>query len=1021
MLMTTDRLNARFRSPNHVALALVLQIHCFVAVGIAPGEARENNLSISENATAVLEAKCLRCHGGAREKAGLNLSTRDGLLQGGDAGPAIVPGQAVDSLLYQVIAHTAEPHMPLNADKLPVETIALIERWINDGAKYPGTLSAGVSTDEDVPPVHWAYAPLEETAVPAVTRADWVRTPIDAFVLKQLESRNMQPSPKADKRTLLRRVYFDLIGLPPTLEALDAFLTDESPDAYDKVVDQLLASSRYGERWARHWMDVAHFAETHGHDQDRPRPNAWPYRDYLIESFNADKPYARFVEEQLAGDVLYPGDPQGIVALGFIAGGPWDESSQVNIVDDTVDKKVARYLDRDDMVSTTMSTFVSATVHCARCHHHKFDPISQAEYFGLQAVFAGVDRADRPYDPDPEINRRRQELLKQRTALDTEREPYTREMLLGAAMQSTVEQWEQAAAPRVVIWTPLDPMIMTSAEGAQLSRQPDRSVLSQGDTPEVDTYTITAHTELENITAIRLEVLTDDRLPYKGPGRQQNGNFHLSEFGLYANSATRPATGTAVGWQHATADFEQAGWTAAMAIDDDMSTAWGIYPHIGDAHAAVFAVDQPIGFAGGTYLTFTLDQLHGRQHLIGRFRLSVTTTPPPVRPDALPEPIVNIIRTPTNERSETQTLELTKYYLTEQLARKIDALPEPQWVYAAASDFTPVQNFKPPQLPRSVDVLRRGDVNTPIKPAEPMSLSCIPGLDASLDLDDELEEGQRRAALARWITDERNVLTWRSIVNRVWHYHFGRGIVDTPNDFGAMGSSPTHPDLLDWLAIWFRERGSMKQLHRLIVTSSVYRQSAQHVPDYALTDADNHSLWRMNRKRLDAESVRDAILQISGKIDLTMGGPSVKQFVHSKGIHITPIVDNTSFDLDDPANYRRSIYRFLFRTLPDPLMDVLDCPDASQLAPKRSTSVTALHALAMLNNQFVVRQSEHFARRVSAMRSDVEGRIDIAYELAMGRPANGVERAALADYARQHGMANTCRLILNLNEFMFVH
>ncbi len=343
-------------------------------------------------------------------------------------------------------------------------------------------------------------------------------------------------------------------------------------------------------------------------------------------------------------------------------------------------------------------------------------------------------------------------------------------------------------------------------------------------------------------------------------------------------------------------------------------------------------------------------------------------------------------------------------------------------VYAAAHDFKPEGSFSPAKAPRPIHLLKRGDINNPGELVEPGTLACVPGLNPQFTLPDPNDEGARRAALARWIADPKNVLTWRSVVNRVWHYHFGRGLADSPNDLGRMGALPTHPELLDWLAITFRNGGgSLKDLHRLIVTSATYRQSSRQNDQAARVDADNLYLWRMNRARLDAESVRDAVLQVSGKLDLTMGGPSVKQFIQTPGIHVTPVVDYGAFDVDSPASCRRSVYRFLFRTLPDPFMESMDCPDASQFSPKRNTSVTVLQALAMLNDRFIVRQSEHFAERVAQGGQDCDSRIALAYRLALGRSPTSDETQAFRAFITKHGMASACRLIFNCNEFLFIN
>jgi hypothetical protein len=362
---------------------------------------------------------------------------------------------------------------------------------------------------------------------------------------------------------------------------------------------------------------------------------------------------------------------------------------------------------------------------------------------------------------------------------------------------------------------------------------------------------------------------------------------------------------------------------------------------------------------------------------------------------------------------------LAGFGLHSALEAQLAVLPSQQLVYAGTSDFQPQGSFKPANGCRAVSVLQRGDIKMPVETVGPGALACLPGLDGRFPLAHPDREGSRRAALAKWLSDPRNVLTWRSIVNRVWHYHFGRGIVATPNDFGRMGAEPTHPESLDWLVLRF-QGGSLKKLHRLIVTSAVYMQSSRHRPDCARVDSDNHYLWRMNRSRLDAESVRDTVLRVTGKLDPAMGGPSIKQFQQSPGIHRTPKVDYQAFDVDSPGSCRRSVYRFLFRTLPDPFMDTLDCPDASQFTPVRSSSVTALQALAMLNDRFMVRQSEHFAARVSQAEPNLGKQIERAYRLALGRQPTAEETARLAAYGKKHGMANVCRLIFNSNEFMFV-
>jgi hypothetical protein len=861
----------------------------------------------------------------------------------------------------------------------------------------------------------WSLTPLKSPQIPRISAQDSSAfSPIDDFILATLRSRNLRPSPEADRRTLLRRLTFDLTGLPPTPEELAEFLADPTPQAYEQVVDRLLASPHYGERWARHWMDVAHYAETHGHDQDRPRPNAWPYRDYLIRSFNEDKPYARFVQEQVAGDVLFPEDPQATVALGFLATGPWDESSLRDIREDTLDREIARYLDRDDIITTVMSTFTSTTVHCARCHDHKFDPITMQDYYALQAVFSGTDKAERPYDPDIEIARQRRVLLNHRSRV---RERW--EDLLVPSVQEHVTRWESEHAARALVWHVLDPIAITSANGAALLRQGDLSILSTGTRPATDTYTITCQTNLRDVTGVRLEVLTDPTLPRQGPGRQDNGNLHLNEFRVFA-APTFGEAAEPVKLKRATADYNQDGWTIAHAIDGNAKTAWGVYPNVGNPHMAVFEFAERIGFDCGTTLTFNIEQTHGAGHLIGRLRLSLTTAAEPsASGHVVPASVAEVLASPVTARDDRQRVELAAYVLEQGIDERLAKLPPVQMVYAGASEFKPDGSFKPAKGPRAVRLLKRGDITKPGDKAKPGALACVSGVNGRFG--EIREEGERRAALARWLTHPENPLTWRSIVNRVWHYHFGRGIVDTPNDFGRMGGQPSHSELLNWLAADFRDHGgSLKRLHKQMVMSATYRQASRHEPGAAAVDGENRLLWRMNRARLDAESLRDAVLSTNGKLDRTMGGPSVKQFNQSPGIHVTPNVDYLNFDMDRPENYRRSAYRFIFRTLPDPWMEALDCPDPSQWAATRSLSLSPLQALALLNDKFMVRQSEHLAARAARSLPDLGAQVREVYRLVLLRAPTPEEERRLLAYVQRYGLSNACRVLLNSNEFVFV-
>ncbi len=959
----------------------------------------------------VLVGQCYRCHSAETEKpkGGLRLDTRDGLLKGGDSGPVVVPGDPNASAIVQAVARTGDVAPMPPKTHLPAAVVADFRQWVATGAFDPradeGPTKSPAPTDRRD---WWSLRPLKRPEVPA--RGG--RNPIDAFIAAGLTAKGLKAAPEADRRTLIRRLSFDLIGLPPTPEEVDTFAADDRPDAFERLVDRLLASPQHGERVARFWMDLVHFAETHGHDQDRIRPHAWRYRDYLIDAFNRDTPYARFVREQIAADAFYPDEPRLIPALGFLAAGPWDESSLRDIREDSIDRQIGHYLDRDDMVTTVMSTFASATVHCARCHDHKFDPITQAEYYNLQAVFAGIDRADRAFDADPEIEGLRRSLLDRQAALKR-RDPALLASLLEPAIQTDLAAWESRIKTSPVVWTILDPDRLTSAAGTILTKQPDRSVLASGTRPAQETYTVHARTDLHGLTALRLEFLPDDSLPQRGPGRSDNGNLHLTEFQVLAGSRVVPI-------RLASSDYDQPGWGVATAIDNNDQTAWGIYPEVGKAHQAVFELAEDL--ADASTLTILLRQINPANHPIGRFRLAVTTAPRPVTVSVWPDSIAAILATPTDKRSDVQKQDLAAYFLADDLERRIAALPPRLLVYAGASEFAPDGSHRPSGTPRPVHLLRRGDINQPGPLARPGALACagLPG--SNFEIAETAVERDRRAALGRWITDPANPLVWRSIVNRVWQLHFGRGLVDTPSDFGRMGSMPSHPELLDWLAVDFRDRGgSLKDLHRLIVSSAAYRRSTRHDPQAADLDAENRLLWRQNRRRLDAESVRDALLSASGRLESTMGGPSVQQFGLSAGVHVTPVVNYDAYAWEGPGSGRRSVYRFLFRTIPDPFMDTLDAADASQLTPLRNESATALQALALLNNRFVLRNATHLAERLESARADTPARLRLAFALTLGRPPTAEELGDWSTYIDRHGLASACRLLFNSSEFLFVN
>lgn len=833
---------------------------------------------------------------------------------------------------------------------------------------------------------YWTFEKPARPMIPSSKQPN----PIDAFLEQKRSQEGLKSSPRADRRTLARRIYFDLTGLPPSPEELSRFLNDKSENAWPNLVDRLLSSPRYGERWARYWLDIVHFGESHGYDKDKPRPNAWPYRDYVIAAANEDMPYSRFVQEQLAGDALFPDEPRAIKATGFIAAGPWDFVGHVELPETKTDGLIARYNDRDDMVMTTMSTFLSLTVHCARCHDHKFDPITQEDYYRLQAVFAGVDRADRPLEVDAAT-------AKKRTALATEKEELER-------LFARIEKMKGESTPEELKKDRLATLGFHSA----IEKAPGVMKWVQLDFPEA-----------VEIEAIGLIPAFEKYGSHSGPGFGFPLRFRVDvsdDVGFEKFQTIRDET---------KADFAHPGGAPIFARANVKAkhvriTATKLWKRTDDF---IFALGEAWVISGGKNIATNakvsaLDSIEaapswGKKNLNDAIAVA---TKAEIWEKWLEreKTIVNFESTLTPELREELTRGRKRYTEVE---KEIKALPPVEYVYAAANDFKPSGSFKPPGKGRTVHLLKRGDVKQPVREVSAGALGCLPELPADLEVNAE-NEGTRRASLAKWLTRTENLLLRRSIVNRVWQFHFGRGLVDSPNDFGHMGSKPTHPELLDWLAYWFMDNGeSLKALHKLIVTSEAYQQSSAENPDFAKIDSDNRFLWRMNRARLDAEELRDAMLMISGQLDLKMGGPSDQQFFF-KDDH-SPIYDYTRFDVDSPNARRRSIYRFIVRSAPDPFMEALDCPDPSLLTGKRNVTLTALQALATLNNPFVLKQCEHLAARVGDQNS-IEDQIRKAFDLALNRAPSESERSRLADFARQHGLPNACRLIFNMSEFAFV-
>jgi mono/diheme cytochrome c family protein len=987
----------------------------------------------------VLVDNCLKCHGGEKTKSDLDLSTREGLLRGGAGGPAVELWNGKASRLIRLLAHQEEPHMPAKAPRLGAEQLAQIATWIDLGAPYDRPLTKADSaikqpmtvTDRDRQ--FWSFQPLQHPSLPPVKNDAWCRTPIDRFILAGLEAKGLAPNPPVDRRRLIRRASFDLVGLPPTPEEVEAFVHDPAPDAYERLIDRLLASPHYGERWARHWLDVARFAESHGFEHDYDRPNAYHYRDFVIRALNQDLPYDTFVKWQIAGDELEPDNPQALMATGFLAAGV--HSTQ--ITQKLVEKE--RYDELDDMTRTLGTAMLGLTIGCARCHDHKYDPIPTRDYYRMVAAFTTTVRSDVDVSLDGQADRQA------RAKFDAEHtrvaEPLRR--YEAEELPKKLDAWLAARPlplppPR---WVLLDPVRFESRDGATFTKLGDGSLLAGGKNPDHDTHTFVVHTDLKGITAVRIEALAHPSLVRGGPGRAGNGNFALSEFTLTA--APRNGTGQPVRVKlvHPKATFEQQGLPVKAAIDGDRNSAWAVDPQFGKDHAAVFETETDIGFDGGTVLTFTLEFNTNTGHGIGRPRLALSTAPRPVGldGDGIPQEVQPILARLDADRGARLTAEqraaLLRWYrtldpewrrLNQQVEDHARTAPRPTVtkVLICSEGVTPVRlHSQGADFFEQTYFLKRGDPNQKDGVAPPGFLQVL------LRAPDGEKRWQaapppggrtsyRRRALAGWITDVEQgagALLARVIVNRLWQHHLGRGIVGTPSDFGFQGERPTHPELLDWLARDLIANGwRLNPIHKRILLSAAYQQSAAADRQKAAVDPDNRLFGRNPRRRLEAEVIRDAILAVSGTLDERMHGPGTL----------------------DPAQKRRSIYFFVKRSKLVPTMVLFDAPDALQGIDRRPATTVAPQALLLLNNPTVRGCAESFARRISP-RDDtaLADTVRAGYRSALGRqPADGeladsvqflqeqIEsyQADKKGSARQLALADFCQVLLGLNEFIYV-
>jgi hypothetical protein len=948
---------------------------------------------------SIFRQRCLECHGPKKQEGGLRLDQRESVFAHASA---IVTGDAAASEIYRrtTLRPGDDEIMPAVGRPLSKSQTEMLRRWIDGGATWPEKFDADG---------HWAYVAPVRPELPQVSNDSWPRNGIDKFILHRLDEEGLAHSPEADRATLIRRIYLDLIGLPPTPAEVDSFLMDSSQDAYEKVVDRLLASPQFGERWARPWLDLARYADSHGYQRDDLR-EIWAYRDWVIRAMNADMPFDQFTIEQLAGDLLPSATPDQKIATGF------NRCTMTNVEAGT-DPEETRTNQVIDRVNTTATIWLGSTLECAQCHDHKYDPFSQKEYFQFFAFFNNtVLEADRtnPKVPGsiqflgPTMKLPDDEGASEKNALEGKLDKIKRRIATRTEeLRGERESWEAELsatlrdAPQAFALELID---FDSAEGAGFQKLDDKSVLLTDDPPDTDVYTFSANTELTAITAFKLEALVDESLPGGGPGRSdaKAPNFVVNTFSVEA--APRGShTFAPVRLVHATADFSQRRFAVGGAIDDDPTTAWAIGPQFFAPHWARFQTDEPLGFQEGTTLRFRIVQEYGGGRTIGRLRVSAITGK--AGANDISAEIARILKLPADERTAAENGMLEKYQLDSD--KQLTALRRQRAVIQkrvkVVHEPTTLVMQELPQ-PRQTTVFNRGDYKQPaevVKPSVPAVLHQYSSTQGD------------RLALARWLVDRRNPLMARVIVNRWWAEIFGQGIVETVEDFGMKGQPPTHPELLDWLAVEFMDNNwSMKKLLRQIVTSATYRQSSKVTHELLERDDQNRLYARGPRMRMDAETIRDNALAISGLLSKKQFGPPIRPY-QPDGLWIKVGGAKIDYEVSPGEDrHRRGIYVVLKRGAPYPSFVSFDGSARLACTTRRSRSNTPLQALVLLNDPVYVEAAKALASRVLRERpqADVEQRIRYMFRLCVSREPLAVELDALkrlyhgqlsASYGRQ--------------------
>ena len=893
----------------------------------------------------ILEDHCFDCHGEDKQKNKLRLDSAVGILRGGESGePLLVRGVSAESyIIKRVTSANAKEVMPPKGERLTAEQVATLRAWIDAGAKMPGEEAAAASLR--LKTEHWSFQPVKR---PAVTKTGGE---IDELVLAKLREKGLAPSPSADRATLIRRVYLVMHGMPPTPMETADFVNDTRTDAYARLMDRVLASPRYGERWARHWMDVVRYADTNGFETNRERKSAYHYRDYIIASLNSDKPYDRFIKEQIAGDAL------GVdAATGFLVAGPHDivKSPDINLT------LMQRQDELADMVNTTGTAFLGLTMGCARCHNHKFDPILQKDYYAMQAVFAGVNHGERA--------------LREKTAAAAGKELASLKSD-ETAKNAQLDALRKKAAAAGNATAPTAPGKLRPPVNARLNEEtfpPTEAVAVK--------FTILATNSAEPCI--------DELEVYDASGR----NVALAEGGAIAS-----ASGTLPG--HAIHKLEHIndGKTGNEHswISNTMGQGWVQigFPAKARIQRIVWSRDRDVRFADRVPTQYRIEVAAES----GKWT-TVASSEDRQPFNAKGDPGDFFAKLPASEAAAARQLQAD----LAALKTRIDKFSENAWV----------GNFS--SAPERTYRLYRGEPMQKREVVAPDALTVTGTLGLAVDEPDQ----QRRVRLADWIASPQNPLTARVLVNRLWHYTFGNGIVDTPSDFGANGSRPTHPELLNWLADEFVKGGwSIKHIQRLILMSATFRQSSAPRADAAALDADGRLLWRYTPRRLEAEAIRDSMLAVSGALDLKMGGPGfyLMDVVTENVMHYFPKEKYT------PAEYRRMVYLFRIRAAQDGVFGSFDCPDGGSVMAKRSRSNTPLQALNLFNSSFITQQSDLLAKRLRTEAGEApDAQAALAFRLFYARPPDAYEQRNSAEMIRAHGLQSFARALYNTSEFLFV-